>query len=358
MTTYGFLVLPSHNRVYSGAAVGLVRAELAVFGAAALGGRLRDIAETTIGGVPYITFAADALGDRDIRLLSNLSSLYALFEIGADRSTLRPVELAPLDLFGSDLLTIQKYSGKTNEDFTKLLLNVTAMAADRPFDLVDRKMRVLDPLCGRGTTLNQAMMYGFDAAGVDVDGKDFDAYSAFIRTWLKNNRVKHQAETANVRRDRETLGRRLHVGLGASKELYKKGEVIELTMVNSDTLKTGRFFRPGSFDLIVTDAPYGVQHGSRPNAGRSGARRSGRGSETLSRSPVELLAAAVPVWAPLLRPGGAIGISWNTYVARRDDLAAILTANGFTLPEDEAFAGFRHRVDQAIVRDLIVARKA
>lgn len=357
MTTYGFLVLPSHNRVYSRAAAQLVRGELAVFGSAALGGRIGDIAETAIGGVPYVTFSADALGGQDVRLLSNLSSLYALFEIGDDLRTLRPIELAPLDLFGSDLLTIQKYSGKTNEDFTKLLLNVTAMASDSPLDLITGKMRVLDPMCGRGTTLNQAMMYGFDAAGVDVDGKDFDAYSAFIRTWLKNNRVKHQAETTNVRRDRETLGRRLHVCLGASKERYKKGEVIELTMVNSDTLKTDRFFRPGSFDLIVTDAPYGVRHGSRPH-GRPGTRQAGRASEGLSRSPVRLLEAAVPVWARLLRPGGAIGISWNTYVARRDDLGAILTANGFTLPEDEAFTAFRHRVDQAIVRDLIVARKA
>lgn len=357
MTTYGFLVLPSHNRVYSRAAAQLVRGELAVFGSAALGGRVRDIAETTIGGVPYVTFSADTLGDQDVRLLSNLSSLYALFEVGDDRRALRPVELAPLDLFGSDLITIQKYSGKTNEDFTKLLLNVTAMASDSPLDLINGRMRVFDPLCGRGTTLNQAMMYGFDAAGVDVDGKDFDAYSAFIRTWLKNNRIKHQAETTNVRRDRETLGRRLHVTLGASKESYKKGEVIELTMVNSDTLKSDRFFRSGSFDLIVTDAPYGVQHGSRPHGGRRGAGQPGRGNEGLSRSPTRLLEAAIPVWARLLRPGGAIGISWNTYVARREDIATILTANGFVLPEDEAFAAFRHRVDQAIIRDLIVARK-
>ncbi len=357
MTTYGFLVLPSHNRVYSRAAVQMVRGELAVFAATALGGRIHDIAETAIGGVPYITFSADALDDRDIRLLSNLSSLYALFEIDDDRRTLQPIDLTPLDLFGSDLLTIQKYSGKTNEDFTKLLLNVTAMATDGPLDLIGRKMRVLDPMCGRGTTLNQAMMYGFDAAGVEVDGKDFEAYSAFIRTWLKNNRVKHRSETTNVRRDRENLGRRLHVTLGASKELYKKGEVIELTMVNSDTLEADRFFRPGSFDLIVTDAPYGVRHGSHPHAGRAGPPQSGRGSEGLSRSPVQLLEAAVPVWARLLRTGGAIGISWNTYVARRNDLAAILTANGFTLSEHEAFASFRHRVDQAIIRDLIVARK-
>ncbi|TYB43419.1 TRM11 family SAM-dependent methyltransferase [Actinomadura chibensis] len=352
MTAYGLLVSPSHNRVYAQAAAGLVKAELAVFGERAMDGRVRDIRETAIGGVPYVTFTADELSEQDVRLLSNLSSLYALFRI-EDGGLLRPVTLQPLDLFGSDLLTIQKYSGKTNEYFTKLLLNVTAMASGSPMDLVTGRPRVLDPMCGRGTTLNQAMMYGLDAAGIDIDAKDFDAYAAFIKTWLKNNRVKHQAEIAPIRREKAVLGRRLHVTLGASRERYKSGETMEITVVNADSLDAGRFFRPASFDLIVTDAPYGVRHGSRPKGGQPGR----RGKPQLSRSPVELLAAAVPEWAALLRPGGAVGISWNTYVGRREDLADILASSGLEVRDSEAYRGFRHRVDQAITRDLITARK-
>ncbi|GAA4229137.1 SAM-dependent methyltransferase [Actinomadura meridiana] len=350
MTAYGLLVSPSHNRVYAQSAADLVKAELAVFGERALGGRVHDIRETEIGGVPYVTFSGD-LADDDLRLLSNLSSLYALFQIEGE--LLRPVALRPLDLFGSDLLTIQKYSGKTNEYFTKLLLNVTAMATDSPMDLVTGRARVLDPLCGRGTTLNQAMMYGLDAAGIDIDGKDFDAYAAFVKTWLRNNRVKHQAEITNIRREKAVLGRRLHVTLGASKERYKSGETMEIVVVNADSLDAGKFFRPSSFDLIVTDAPYGVQHGSRPKGERPGQ----KGGPTLSRSPVELLTAAVPEWVRLLRPGGAVGISWNTYGGRRDELAGILASNGLDVQDSDAYRGFRHRVDQAITRDLITARK-
>lgn len=351
MTAYGLLVSPSHNRVYAQAASRLVKAELTVFSEQALGGRIGDIQETAIGGVPYVTFSADDLSDQDVRLLSNLSSLYALFQI--EDGLLRPVLLRPLDVFGSDLLTIQKYSGKTNEYFTKLLLNVTAMATDAPMDLVTGRPRVLDPMCGRGTTLNQAMMYGLDAAGIDIDGKDFDAYSAFIRTWLKNNRVKHQAEITGVRREKAVLGRRLHVTLGASKERYKSGETMEITVVNADSLLAGKFFRPAAFDLIVTDAPYGVQHGSRPK----GARPGGRGKPQLSRSPIDLLTAAVPEWTRLLRPGGAMGISWNTFVGRREQLAEILTSGGLEVRDSGAYQDFRHRVDQAISRDLIVAAK-
>ncbi|TDD82595.1 SAM-dependent methyltransferase [Actinomadura darangshiensis] len=351
MTAYGLLVSPSHNRVYAQAAADLVKAELTVFSERALGGRVRDVEETAIGGVPYVTFTADELTEQDVRLLSNLSSLYALFQIEGE--LLRPVPLQPLDLFGSDLLTIQKYSGKTNEYFTKLLLNVTAMATDSPMDLVTGRPRVLDPMCGRGTTLNQAVMYGLDTAGIDIDGKDFDAYAAFIKTWLKNNRVKHQAEVANVRREKAVLGRRLHVTLGASKERYKSGETMEITVVNADSLGAGKFFRPGSFDLIVTDAPYGVQHGSRSKGAQPGR----KGRPQLSRSPVELLTAAVPEWTRLLRPGGAIGISWNTFVGRREQLAEILASSGLHVQDSDAYRGFRHRVDQAISRDLVVAAK-
>ncbi|NEA25702.1 TRM11 family SAM-dependent methyltransferase [Actinomadura bangladeshensis] len=351
MTAYGLLVSPSHNRVYAQSAADLVKAELTVFSERALGGRVGDVRETEIGGVPYVTFTGDELTEQDIRLLSNLSSLYALFQIEGE--LLRPVVLQRLDVFGSDLLTIQKYAGKTNEYFTKLLLNVTAMATDAPMDLVTGRPRVLDPMCGRGTTLNQAMMYGLDAAGIDIDGKDFDAYAAFIKTWLKNNRVKHQAEIANVRREKAVLGRRLHVTLGASKERYKSGETMEITVVNADSVGAGKFFRPASFDLIVTDAPYGVQHGSRPRGGQPGR----KGKPQLSRSPVELLAAAVPEWARLLRPGGAVGISWNTFVGRREQLAEILAASGLDVQDSEAYRGFRHRVDQAISRDVIVARR-
>lgn len=341
MPDYGFLVLPSHNRVYSLAAAELAAAELAVFGERAMDGRIGGIARTELGGVPYVTFSADELTERDLRLLSNLSSLYALFAIEDGRLT--PLAKQPLDLFGSELLTIQKYPGKTNEDFTKLLLNVTALASDRPLDLVAGRPRVLDPMCGRGTTLNQALMYGWDAAGVDVDGKDVDAYALFLRTWLKHSRLKHQADLTTVRRAKAVLGRRFQATVGATKERYKAGETIEVTAVHADTLRSGDFFRPASFDLVVTDAPYGVQHGSRQGG--------------LSRGPAELLEAAVPVWAGLLRAGGAIGISWNTHVARRARLAGILDENGFEVQESAAYLGFEHRVDQAILRDLIVARK-
>jgi hypothetical protein len=341
VTRYALLILPSANRVYADAAVGLTRAELELFGRSVLKAPVDDVDTTIIGGVPYVTFGADDLDPDSVAMLSNLSSIYALYQV--EDGLLRPVELRPLDRFDDDLITIQKYAGKTNEQFTKLLLNATLLASRFASDFRERRFSVIDPLCGRGTTLNQALMYGFDAAGIDRDQKDFEAYATFIQTWLKRKRLKHQADAGPVRRNRQVVARRLQVTLAESKEQYKAGETQHLDVVNADTTKALEFFRPGTFDLVVADAPYGVQHGSRV-AGRE-----------RTRSPLELVLEAAPVWAALLRSGGALGLAWNTHVARRDALASALVGAGLVVSDGPSFA---HRVDQSIVRDIIVASKA
>ena len=350
---YAFLILPSHNRVYADAAPSLARAELAVLSAALPDAVIAQdsVAETAIGGVPYVTFDSDELSPRDADLLANLSSLYALFEVAGPGDLLRPVPLRRLDRYGDDLLTILKYPGKTNEQFTKLLLNVTLASSDfagglSPAGLPDGgRPRVLDPLCGRGTTLNQALMYGFDARGADIDARDVEAYAVFIQRWLKDKRLKHQADFSPVRRDRKVVARRLTARLAATKDEYKAGDVQCLEVYETDTARVGDYFRAGSADLVVADLPYGVQHGSRTS------------DRTLARSPLELLRAAAPAWVKALRPGGALGISWNTHVARREDAAGALAAAGLDVLDDGPYRAFRHRVDQAITRDVLIARK-
>lgn len=341
MGEYLILISPSANRVYAETSVQLMQSEIRVFNDAVLYGKVHELSEKSIGGVPYISMTADELTAKDIAFLSNLSSLYALFEVSGD--LLRPLPMSPLDKFSNDLLTIQKYSGKTNEHFTKLLLNVAAVSTDSPEDVLTGALKVVDPLCGRGTTLNQAMMYGFDVAGLDLDNTDFEAYSTFIRTWLKNKRIKHQANVTPIRRNRQQLGRRLEVSLGVTKEQYQAGDALKLAYIKGDTLRASEFFKANTFDVLVCDTPYGVQHGSY--------------EQKVSRSPTHLLECAVPEWAKLVRPGGTIGLSWNTYVLRREGLADLLAGSGFIVLRSAGFDGFRHRVGQAINRDLMVARK-
>jgi hypothetical protein len=348
MDRYALLILPSANRVYSGTAIALTQAELEVFSRSVLGGRITGIGAEVIGGVPYVTFSGDLDETRDAAVLAQLSAIYALYQVR--HGLLRPLMINTTGRLDDDLVTIQKYPGKTNEQFTRLLLNVTLLSSALAPGLLDRQFAVLDPLCGRGTTLNQALRLGFDAAGVEHDRKDFEAYATFIKTWLKRKKLKHHADyDGPVRRDGQVIGRRLQLRLAADRDDYKAGLTQLLDVVNADTTRTPEFFRPATFDLVVTDAPYGVQHGSTAGAG-GGPRR-------LARSPLDLLAAAVPGWAGLLRDGGALGLAWNTLVAPRAEAARILAQSGLEVLDDGPYGEFAHRVDQAIRRDILIARR-
>jgi hypothetical protein len=87
-----------------------------------------------------------------------------------------------------------------------------------------------------------------------------------------------------------------------------------------------------------------VQHGS-----RSGG--------ALHRSPLDLLTAALPGWVRVLRPGGAVGIAVNIRTSPRADSLQALADAGLEPLDSEPYRGFEHRVDQAIVRDIVVAVK-
>jgi len=344
VTSYALLVSPSANRVYARSAAALTVAELAVLGETVLAGRLGEAAVEEVAGVEYVTVEGD-LDEGALRFVANVSTVLALFERRGD--DFRPVPLQRLDCLDDDLLSILKYQGKTNELFTKLLLNVTVLASLSAERMLRDRLRVLDPLCGRGTTLNQVLMYGWHAAGVERDAHDFDAYAAFLPRWLKDKRLKHTAATAKLRRDGRALGRRLDVELATSKDAWTAGDTISLSLALADTRATAEVFKAASIDAIVTDAPYGVQHGS----------HGGPGDDGLHRRPLELLAAALPGWVRVLRPGGAVGIAVNTRTCPRDQALSLLADAGLEPRDDPAYRGFEHRVDQAIQRDIVVAVK-
>jgi SAM-dependent methyltransferase len=353
VTRYALLALPAANRVYRATAPALATAELRLLGAGPLHGRLREVARAEVAGVPYLTFAApdaEPLGPADLAVLGHLSVFYALFAVeGAssdllDAALLRPVVVPPGQRFDDDLVTIPKYVGKTNEQFTRLLLNVTVAASVCADRLATGGLAVFDPLSGRGTTLNHALLAGHDAAGIELDGKHVEAYAAFLRTWLQRKRLKHRVSFAPVRRSGVQLGRRFTAEFAASKQAFEAGNVRRVDVVHADTLRAGEFFRPASFDVVVADVPYGVQHASRSTARQTG------------RSPLALLEQALPVWVRLLRPGGAVGLAWNTLVAPRAELVALFAGVGLQPLDDGAYRDLEHRVDQAIVRDVVVGR--
>ncbi len=344
MPSYALLIRPAANRVFSGQAPALLGSELAVANQILLGERLQRIEIHLFGGLPYLSFASDEPLDRSALLaavIANLSSGYALFESLDGGNLLRPLEMKPLDRYPGDLVTTQRYVGKTNETFTKLLVNLALFAADSAFEnLVNgQRVQVLDPLCGRGTTLNQVLLYGADAFGIDADSKATSAYSVFLKGWLEEKRLKHRLEATSRQRFQVTIGR---------KGTTSSGDRQVVDVATADTGTAPLLFGKKSVDVLVADLPYGVQHGSRTGAGAGG----------LSRNPEELLASALPAWRTVVRPGGAMALSFNVRTLARSRLVAALEEASLTVCELPAGTeGFEHRVDRTITRDLVIAKR-
>lgn len=332
------LLSPSSNRVYAGNADTLAAAELAILFDDAEG-TSSPVAPIKIAGIAYLLVDAD-LDDQRRRAIARLSGLMALFR--REDGHLVPVEVNGEDLFDDDLVTIPKYPGKTNEQFTRLLLNVTLASLSRPST---GALSILDPLCGRGTTLSAGLTRGHDVAGVEGDLKAVEAYAAFLKTYLRRKRIKHTAELAPVRREGRTLGRRLDVEVTAP----TGGRRVKLTVFSGDTRQSAELYGRRKFDAIVTDAPYGVVHGSHTDVrGVSGKR---------DRSPGGLIGEAIGGWAGQLKSGGALGLSWNTFGLTRERLTELAGDAGLVARSSGAYLRFGHRVDSSISRDIFVAVK-
>ncbi|HSN12518.1 MAG TPA: site-specific DNA-methyltransferase [Propionibacteriaceae bacterium] len=319
------LLAPSLNRVYAGEAPRLAAAELAVTAGV-------EVEPVVIAGVDYLRFDAEV--DQEVlRTVAEQSARLGLYE--ETSGLLRPIELPSVDLLDEDLVTIPKYPGKTNEQLTRLLLNVTlSQVVAGP-----GTRTVLDPLCGRGTTLLQAWRLGHDAAGVEGDAKAVEALAAYLKTYLRRKRLKHSAEMTPVRREGKSLGKRFDA------EATVDGRTVSMGVFTGDTRQSAKLWGKRRFDAIVTDAPYGVVHGS-----TSDVRGGGR-----DRSATGLLADAIPVWAGQLRIGGAIGLSWNTLGTPREKVAGLLAGAGLVVRDEGPWRRFAHRVDSSVHRDVIVA---
>ncbi|MBO0686254.1 MAG: SAM-dependent methyltransferase, partial [Candidatus Dormibacteraeota bacterium] len=174
--TYALLTLPTQNRVYGRAALELGLAELASLDRLLLGGRLGRPELTSIAGRSYYLLRTGPLDAGALAAIATLSTVYAAYELRDSRLT--PVDLPVVELLPDDLVTTQRYQGKTNEHLTRLMVNL-ALAAGGPGARPPRT--VFDPACGRGTTLNQALLYGLDAAGMEIEKTAVEAYGHFLR---------------------------------------------------------------------------------------------------------------------------------------------------------------------------------
>jgi SAM-dependent methyltransferase len=339
---YALLLRASANRVFGESAFDLAAGELELLGPRVLG-ESGSIGRARIAGVDYVTVdVAQPIETTGLDALANLSGLHAVFGVDDD-ARFQPLELVPRRVLDEDLVTIQRYPGKTNEAFTHLLVNLALAAGDGTLEgwLAGERLRLLDPVCGRGTTLNRAALHGIDALGIEVDQRDVAAYETFVTTWLQDKRLKHTVQRATLRKGRPSTAHRVTITYGPSKDPATH-RIIDV--VHDDSRAAREHHKARSVDLLVGDLPYGVQHGS--TAGRPAP----------SRDPGELLAEALPVWRDVLRPGGGVALAWNRRTLPRSRLVELATDAGLELA-DASDDRFVHRVDRSITRDVLVGRR-
>jgi hypothetical protein len=371
--TDSLLVLraPSANRVFTASAGPLAVREARWVLGAHLGAPV-DVREREIAGTDYLEIrtaerdgAPDASAEDALRaLVAQLSSTFAAFEIprsraraadpsgsapggagsaDADLPLLRPTPLPEAMHHGSELETTLRYPGKTNEQFTALLLNLAAALSSRRGGVLRGDLALLDPTCGRGTTLSRALRLGLSPTGADIDAKDIDAYRTFLTTWAKQHHLPHTQSSGRLGLRRADGGRgagsRWDLELAADRSAQRAGDVQRVHLLTCDTTQLAEVLPDRSVDALVADLPYGVQHGAR-TAG-------------WQRSPLDLLEQAMPAWRALLRTGGGMALALNRRTAPYERVREILGSHGLTVLS--ADGAFRHRVDQAIDRDVVLA---
>ena len=297
--TYAFLLYPHANVRYRQSLLQLAAQELAMTLTAL--GREAEVTPKEMGGATFLTFEAAKLTERDMRMLSQLASVYMLFSMEDGRLT--PIARTHPNYVGEDLPALLKYKGKTNEMFTDTMLTM-ALAASAFMPVHDSQLVVCDPMAGRGTTLMLALRRGYHGVGLEIGKADVKEAADYMTRYLEFHRIKYKRTDSALTVRGQVGGRENKFVFSDSAEHFKAGDTRTLRLICGDTREAAALLKPNSVHLMVTDAPYGVQKGT---AGRQ-------------YSIGGTIAAALPGWHSVLKPGGVLAISFNTHVTKRDAL--------------------------------------
>lgn len=331
--TYAFLLYPHANIRYRQSLLQLAVQELSMTLSAL--GREAEVVPQKMGGAMFLTFEAAKLTERDMRMLSQLASVYMLFEM--EDGKLTTLERTHPNYVGEDLPALLKYKGKTNEMFTDTMLTM-ALAASAFMPVHDSQLVVCDPMAGRGTTLMLALRRGYHGVGIEIGKADVKEAADYMTRYLEFHRIKYKRTDSALTVRGQVGGRENKFVFSDSAEHFKDGDTRTLRLICGDTREAEALLKPNSVHLMVTDAPYGVQKGT---AGRQ---------DSIGGT----IAAALPGWFDMLKSGGVLAMSFNTHVTRREGLVRLFEKAGFEIVQT---ANLEHWVEQAISRDVILARK-
>ncbi|GLS83664.1 TRM11 family SAM-dependent methyltransferase [Paraferrimonas haliotis] len=347
MIHYLLLANPGHNRIYFESAQQIGRSELQAIALSANAqlSFVEDSRDEYVHGLPAnLQFSVDApLTPEQMQRLSSASTFYSLFEIKLDK-LLQPCQVQDFRTFPESMVQILRYTGKTNEQFTRLMVNLAVSASETRSE----RLTLLDPMSGKGTSLYEGLIRGYNVVGVEINSKWVEETRAYLLNFMKKGRYKHGArkERRNLAGGNKKAATGFILDCAHSKAAYANKQSQQLQLFDGDTRQLQHMVKKRSCDVLVCDLPYGVQHGSK-NAKDS----------KLERSPLELLEQALPSWSQALKAKAAAVISFNEFTLTWQQAATAFTQAGFEVLPQEYYQGYLHRVDQSIKRNLIVARK-
>lgn len=292
-----------------------------------------------MGGAPWLIMDCPPLSDACLRLISRHSSIY----LGAllEGDLLRPLAWECTEFLPADIAEVLKYKGKTNASFTELLLNCALCAS--AFAFSQTPLQVMDPLCGKGTSLFCALRRGYDAIGVEMNAKDIHEANDYFSRYLQLHRMKHQKKCGSFTLPGGKNAPLTSYQVTGPNDGSPLQNVHTLRFIEGDTLSCPYIQKPETIHLMIADLPYGVQHA--PQDGRR-----------IASFPA-LMAQALPKWYALLHKGGAIALSFNELTLKKTMLQDLMQNAGFNVQMNSPFEDFSHWVEQAVTRDILVAVK-
>ncbi len=265
--------------------------------------------------------------------LGATSEVYQYFDaLGeVEGPLLRPLEPQFTPFVPLEMAEIRRYKGKTNEIFTRVMLNIAIFASTYAGQYTGR-LRVLDPLAGGGTALFLALAGGYDAFGIELERQDIESTAVFIRQYLQSEHIPFKELDERSRR----AGRRYQFEIG------RKGATRVLVLAHGDTAQANLHLQevPGGprVHAIVGDLPYGIQHFA---------------------EVAGMLQKALPVWEQVLLPGGSLALAWNATRIERANMVALLEEyTQLEVRNEPPYTQLVHTVDRVIKkRDIVVAVK-
>jgi|GEM_PF-806112 len=314
---YALLISPSAKSAYFADYVSVAKAELKFV----LG--LDKCKLEKKGDLEFFIISA-----QESQLIQALSLSFVMGAFEKTTAGLIPIDLSPHLRFHSDFVFGSKYKGKTNEHLTKLLINLGLSCVK---DASKENIKLLDPMCGRGTTLMWALRYGMNCRGIERETSVLPEIRQHLKKWCKLHKQKHSLKEGFV-----TKANKKQSGKFIELTLPKKNDDPELKaqIICGDTREADTLLNEEKFHIIASDLPYGVQHTTQDG----------------KRNPIETLNECAYSWKKCLKPNGYIVLAYNKYIPKREAVIDAFTSVGMSHVPFEA----PHRMSESIVRDIVI----